>query len=223
MVQRRTLLYLLPNSSRGKHTLPRVGVIFKYPSSSQQTSHFTDIANFQMGTNDVLGVFNHLLKSSCQFVMFPGRKLFYCSSVKKKKKKTLRRTWHRNLTFSGVRAFSFYLDGMSCAMMAMMTGSLDSKETWTVHLLHLCSTDVESLPPFFSAPLFVFTVQIQERCQSSISLQGGKQAYLTKCQTISPNTFSSCYSNYLVLANTFFYRFTQISCRLRLQWCHMLT
>ena len=41
-----------------------VGVVFKYPLGSVQASHFTDYTDaLQMGTNDVLGGFNHPLQS----------------------------------------------------------------------------------------------------------------------------------------------------------------
>lgn len=63
-------------------------VVFWYPLGSVPTSHFADLTDaVEMGTNHVLGDFNHLLQSpsvlgrdeSCLFVIFPVRMLSVAS------------------------------------------------------------------------------------------------------------------------------------------------
>ena len=66
----------------------RVGVLFKYPLGSVQTSYFTDVVNaLQMGPSDDLGSFNHMLfVLGCAWIMIvcdvSSHDALYCSPVK---------------------------------------------------------------------------------------------------------------------------------------------
>ena len=52
VVRQRILVYILSD----EHTVAGLGVVFKYPLGSVQTSHFTDVAHaLLMGTSDFLG------------------------------------------------------------------------------------------------------------------------------------------------------------------------